>query len=271
MLAGYHYEGKILSVTKDKVTIRRNDNTTATIGNPEIWKIVYGNGTEVILNESKEELESRIGKIDSQEALEEMINNGEDKEAEVACYFLISKGYQYESREKNLSDFLARFPNSKYRRELASMTRFKKEFKESSEIAFKCKSPYTPEVVDRKANFNLEFTDPLGVPRTLGINVILKFIRTYGKGAKLKSGSEWKNEYEIRFILDDSSEPVVINDQYTPVENQGDGPHRIFLDNVAVGDLNLNGPIEIGTHIRQDDGEYLITIDLLVDLLRWQK
>jgi hypothetical protein len=269
MLAGYHYEGKILSETKDKVVIRRNDNTTASIGKPEIWKIVYDNGTEVILNESTEELESRIRKIDRQETLEEIIKNGEDREAEVAFYFLIRKGYQHEFRAKNLSDFLTRFPNSKYRRELVSMTRFKKEFKESSEIGFKCKTPYIPDVVDRKANFNLEFTDPLGVPRTLGIDVILKFIRTYGKGAKLKSGDEWKNEYEISFILDRSSEPVVINDQYTPVENQGDSPHMIFLNNVAVGDLNLNGQINIRNAVRRDDGEYLIDIDIHADYYRW--
>lgn len=269
MLAGYHYEGKILSETEDKVVIRRNDNTTASIRKPDIWKIIYENGTEVILNESTEELESRIGKIDRQEELEEIIKNGQGKEVEVAYYFLIRKGYQYEFREKNLSDFLVRFPNSKYRRELASMTRFKKEFKENAEIGFKCKNPYIPDVVDREANFNLEFTDPLGVSRTLGIDVILKFIRTYGKGAKLKSGREWKNEYEISFNLDDASEPVVINDQYKLADNEGDSPHIIFLDNVALGNLNLNGQIEIGTHIREDDGEYRIDIDIQVDYYHW--
>ena len=269
MLTGYHYEGKILSVTEDKVIIRRTNNKVATIDKPEIWKIVYDNGTEVLLNESTEELELRIGKINRQETLEEIIKDGEGEEVEVAYYFLIRKGYQYEFREKNLSDFFARFPNSKYRRELASMTRFKKEFKKNAEIGFECKNPYTPEVIDREADFNLEFIDQLEVSRTLEINAILRFIRTYGKGVKLKSGREWKNEYEISFILDDSSEPVVINDQYKPVDDQGDNPHMIFLNNVVIGDLNLNGQIKIRTTIRRDDGEYLIDIDIQVDYHNW--
>ncbi|MFC2080926.1 hypothetical protein ACFLR8_01795 [Bacteroidota bacterium] len=269
ILTGYHYEGKILSVAEDKVIIRRTNNKVATIDKSEIWKIVYDNGTEVLLNESTDEIELRVGKINRQETLEEIIKDGEGEEVEVAYYFLIRKGYQYEFREKNLSDFSARFPNSKYRRELASMTRFKKEFKKNAEIGFKCKSPYIPEVVDREANFNLTFIDQLGVSRTLEIDAIQRFIKTYGKGVKLKSGREWKNEYEISFILDDSSEPVVINDQYKPVDDQGDNPHMIFLNNVAVGDMNLNGQIRIRTPIRRDDGEYLIDINIQVDYHNW--
>ena len=269
MLTGYHYEGKILSITEDKVIIRRTNNKVATIDKPEIWKIIYDNGTEVLLNESTEELELRIGKINRQETLEEIIKDGEGEEVEVAYYFLIRKGYQYEFREKNLSDFSERFPISKYNRELVSMTRFKKKFKEKADIGFKCKNPYTPDVVDRAANFNLKLIDQLGVSRTLDIDVILRFIRTYGKGAKLKSGKEWRNEYEISFILDDSSEPFVIQDRYKPVDNQGDNPHMIFLNNVAIGDLNLNGQIKIGTSIRRDDGEYLIDIDIIVDYHSW--
>ncbi len=269
MLAGYHYEGKILSETENKVIMRRHDNTTATIAKPEIWKIVYGNGTEVILNESTEELEARVGKIDRRETLEDIIENGRGEEAEVAYYFLIRKGYQYEFREKNLSDFLERFPNSKYRRELATMTRFKKEFKKHAEIGFKCESPYTPEVIDRKTNFNLEFTNPLRESHTLEIDVGLKFIRTYGKGAKLKNAEEWKNEYDISFIPDDSSEPVVINGQYQPGDDQGGNPHMIFLNSLRVGDLNLNGQVQIGTYISRDDGEYFINTDIQVDYHNW--
>ena len=269
MLAGYQYTGKILSVTEDKVTIRRTNNKVATIAKPEIWKIVYDNGTEVLLNESTEELELRIGKINRQETLEEIIKVGEGKEVELAYYFLIRKGFQYEFREKNMSDFYASFPNSKYRRELASMTRFKKEFKKKAEIGFKCKNPYAPDIVDRETNFNLEFIDPPGVSRTLEIDVILRFIKTYGKGVKLKSGKEWKNEYEISIILDDSSEPVVFNDQYKLVDNQGDNPHMIFLNNILAGEMNLNGQIRIWTSIRKDDGEYLIDIDLKVDYHNW--
>ena len=269
MLAGYQYTGKILSVAEDKVTIRRTNNKVATIAKPEIWKIVYDNGTEVLLNESTEELELRIGKINRQETLEEIIKDGEGKEVELAYYFLIRKGFQYEFREKNLSDFSARFPNSKYRRELNSMTRFKKEFKKKAEIGFKCKNPYAPDIVDRGTNFNLEFIDQPGVSRTLEIDAILRFIRTYGKGVKLKSGREWKREYEISFILDDSSEPVVINDQYNPVDYQEDKPHMIFLNNVLAGEMNLNGQIRIWTSIRRDDGEYLIDIDIQVDYHNW--
>ena len=269
MLTGYHYEGKIISVTEDKVIIRRTNNKVATIDKPEIWKIIYDNGTEVLLNESTEELELRIGKINRREILEEIIKEGEDKEAEVAYYFLIRKGYQYEFREKNMSDFSERFPNSKYRRELAYMTRFKKEFKENAEIGFQCEDPYTPELVDREANFNLQFVDQLGASRTLEIDAILRFIRTYGKGFKLKSGREWKNEYEISIIPDDSSEPIVFKDQYMPVDDQGDNPHMIFLNNVVVGDFNLNGQIKIRTSIRRDNGEYLIDMDIKIDYHNW--
>ena len=269
MLAGYHYSGKIQSETEDRIIIRRHDNTTATIDKIKIWKVVYDNGTETVLNESTEELESRIGKIDNQETLKGIIQEGEDREAEVAYYFLIRKGYHYEQREGNLSDMLARFPNSKYRRELAPMLRFKKKFKKNADIGFKCKSPYTPDVVDREANFNLEFTDQLGASRTLEINSVLRFIRTYGKGMKLNSGREWKNEYEISIIPGDSSEPVVINDQYEPVDDKGDNPHIIFLDNVVLGDLNLNGQIDIRTYIGRDDGEYLIDIDIQVEYHHW--
>ena len=178
MLAGYHYEGKILSVTGDKVIIRRTDNTTAHIAKPDIWKIVYDNKTEVLVNESTEEIEARISRIDRQETLEEIIQNGEGKEVEVALYYLIKRGYQYEFREKNISDFYARFPNSKYRRELTSMTRFRKKLKASEKIGFSCIDPYTPGVDDREASLKLEFDDQLGVSRTIGINVTLKFIRT---------------------------------------------------------------------------------------------
>ena len=269
MLAGYHYEGKITSVTENKVIIKRNDNTTATIGKSDIWKIVYVDGTEVLLNESMEELEARIGKIERQEALEEIIRNGEEKEAEVAYYFLIRKGYQYEFREKKLSEFSARFPNSKYLRELVTMSRFGKKLKKSAEIGFKCNTPYTPDVVDRKANLNLPFTDQRGASRTLEIGVVLKFIRTYGKKATLKSAREWKNEYEIRLMLDGSPEPVAFRDQYRLMDDQGDSPHIIFLNNVAVGEFNLNGQINIGTRIRKDDGEYLVDIDIQVDNQKW--
>jgi hypothetical protein len=269
MLAGYHYEGKITSVTENKVIIRRINNKISTFNKSDIWKIVYENGTEVILNESIEEIEARIGKINRQITLEEIIRDGEDREVEVAYYFLIRKGYQYESREKILSEFSARFPNSKYWRELASMSRFEKKLKESAEIRFKCKTPFTPDVVDRETNLDLQFTDPLKGSRTLEIDVILKFIRTYGKKAKLKSATEWKNEYEISFILDDSTEPVVFSDQYKLVDDQGDSPHMIFLSDIALGELNLNGQINIGTHIREDDGEYLIDIDLQVDYQKW--
>jgi len=227
------------------------------------------NGTEVILNESIEEVESRIGKINRQEALEEIIRDGEDREVEVAYYFLIRKGYKYEFREKNVSDFIERFPDSRYRRELLSMSRFSKKLKESAEIGFECISPFTPEVVDRKADLKLQFTDQRGVSRTLEIDVILNFIRTYGKKAKLNSATEWKNEYEISFILDDSPEPLVFSDPYKLMGDQGDRSHMIFLSNVALGELNLNGQIEIGTHIRKDDGEYLIDIDIQVDYQKW--
>lgn len=85
----------------------------------------------------------------------------------------------------------------------------------------------------------------------------------------MKSGKEWKNEYEISIILDDSSEPVVFNDQYKLMDNQGDNPHMIFLNNVLAGEMNLNGQIRIWTSIRKDDGEYLIDIDLKVDYHNW--
>ncbi|HEC44072.1 MAG TPA: hypothetical protein ENI20_14715 [Bacteroides sp.] len=269
MLAGYHYTGKILSETEDKVNIRRNDNTVAKIAKPEIWKIVYDDGSEVVLNELAEDFELRIGEIMSQETLEEIIKNGEGKEAEVAYYFLIRRGYQYEFREKNLSDFSERYPGSKYRRELASMTRFKKKFKEKAEIGFRYENPYTPDVVDREANLNLQFIDQMEVSRSIEIHVLLKFIRTYGKKAKLNSGREWKNEYEISFIPDDSSKPVVFDDRYKLMDDQGDNPHMIFLNNVALGDLNLNGQIQIKTSILKDDGEYLIDIEIQVDYLNW--
>jgi hypothetical protein len=269
MLAGYHYQGKILSETEDKVNIRRNDNTVAKIGKPEIWKIVYDDGTEVVLNELVEELELRIEKIMSQENLEDIIENGEAQEAEVAYYYLIRRGYQYEFREKNLSDFSERFPGSKYRRELTSMTRFKKKFKENTEIGFKCENPYTPDVVDREANLNFQFIDQMGASRSLEIHVMLKFIRTYGKKAKLNSGREWKNEYEISIILDDSSKPVVFDDRYKLIGDEGGNPHMIFINNVALGDLNLNGQFQIKTSILKDDGKYQIDIDIQVDYLYW--
>ncbi len=269
MLAGYNYTGKITSVTEDRVFIRRTNNKVASLGKSEIWKITYGNGTEVVLNESVEEIESRIGNIDQQETLEKIISEGNDKEAEVAYYFLIKRGYQYDFREKHVSAFSERFPNSRYQRELESMSRFRKKLNESEEIVFKCPNPYTPEVVDRKANFTLQFTDQLRVSHTLEIKVILKFIRTYGKKAKLKSATEWKNEYDISFILDDSSEPVVLNDKYSIADEQVDDQHRIFLSTVRIGNLNLNGQIDIGTQIRKDDGEYLINIDIQLDYQNW--
>ena len=269
MLAGYSYTGEITSVSELKVIIRRTNNKVAGLDKQDIWKIVYSDGSEVILNESLEELESRIGEINQLESLEEIIRNGEDREAEVAYYFLIKKGYQYEFRDKYLSDFLVRFPNSKYQRELASMSRFVKKLNKSEEIEFKCKTPYTPEIVDRKANFKLQFSDQHRVSHTLEIDVVLKFIRTYGKKAKLNSASEWKNEYEISFILDDSSEPIVFNDKYKLADDQGDSPHRIFFRDVEIRNLNLNGQINIGTHIRKDDGEYFIDIDIQVDYRHW--
>ncbi len=269
LVAGYSFTGKITSVTELKVVMRRTNNKIATIEKSEIWKIVYGDGREIVLNESVEEIESRIGKINSQEALEEIIRVGNEREVEAAYYFLIKRGYQYEFREKHLSDFSERFPNSKYWRELASMSRFRKKLIKSEKIGFKCKTPYTPDVVERKANFNLQFTDQLQVSHTFEIDVILKFIRTYGKKATLKSASEWKNEYEISLILDDSSEPIVFSDKYILADDQGNGFHRIFLSDVAVGNLNLNGQINIGTHIRQDDGEYIIDIDIQVDYQNW--
>jgi hypothetical protein len=268
MSAGYHYEGKITSVTENKVIIRRINNKISTFNKSDIWKIVYEDGTEVILNESIEEVEARIGKISRQETLEEIIRDGKDSEVEVAYYFLIRKGYRYESREKILSEFSARFPNSKYWRELASMSRFGKKLKENAEIGFKCNPPYTPDVVDRETSLDLQFTDPLKGSRTLKIDVILKFIRTYGKKAKLKSASEWKNEYEISLILDDSPEPLVLSDRYNLMDEQG-GPHKIFLSDIDIGELNLNGLINIGTQIREDNGEYLIDIDLQVDYQKW--
>jgi hypothetical protein len=269
MLAGYNYTGKITSVTEDKVFIRRTNNKVASLVKSEIWKIVYSNGTEVVLNESMEELESRIGKIDRQETLEEIIREGNDKEAEVSYYFLIKKGYKYEYRDKHLSDFSERFPNSRYQRELESMSRFRKKLNESKEIIFKCPTPYTPEVIDRKANFTLQFTDQLRVSHTLEIEVILKFIRTYGKKAKLKNATEWKNDYDISFILDDSSEPVVLNDKYSLADEHVGDQHRIFLSTLRIGNLNLNGQIDIGTQIRKDNGEYLINIDIQLDYQNW--
>ncbi|KKL13487.1 hypothetical protein LCGC14_2525250, partial [marine sediment metagenome] len=129
--------------------------------------------------------------------------------------------------------------------------------------------PYTPDVVDREANLNLQFIDQMEVSRSIEIHVLLKFIRTYGKKAKLNSGREWKNEYEISFIPDDSSKPVVFDDRYKLMDDQGDNPHMIFLNNVALGDLNLNGQIQIKTSILKDDGEYLIDIEIQVDYLNW--
>jgi hypothetical protein len=269
MLAGYSYTGKITSVTDAKVFIRRTNNKVASLNKSELWKIVYADGTEVIFNESVEEIESRIGKIDSQETLEEIIRDGNDREAEVAYYFLIKRGFQYEIRDKHLNDFSDRFPNSRYQRELDSMSRFRKKLNKSEKIGFSCKSPFTPEVGDRKANYILEFTDQLRVDHTLEIDVLLKFIRTYGKKAKLKPASEWKNEYEIEFILDASTEPIVFHDIYKLVDYQGDNPHTIFLSNVTVGKLNLNGQINISTDIRKEEGEYLIDIDLQVDYQNW--
>ncbi|MFC2112554.1 hypothetical protein ACFLTA_04725 [Bacteroidota bacterium] len=269
LLAGYHYSGKILSETEDRVRIRRNDNTVATIAKPEIWKIVYDGGREIVLNELDEEIELRIGKIESQESLEEIIDNGNEREAEVACYYLIRRGYQYEFREQNLSEFSERFPNSRFRRELVSMSRFKKDFKDDRRYPFQCTDPFAPEIMDRDVKFILRFNDQLRVERTLEINAILRFIRTYGKGYKLNSGKEWKNEYEISINLDDSSEPVVIKDQYKPVGDQGDNPHMIFLNNVVIEDLNLNGQIRIRTSLGKDNGEYLIDIDIRVDYQYW--
>lgn len=89
MLAGYSYTGKITSVTDVKVFIRRTNNKVASLNKTDLWKIVYADGTEVIFNESVEELESRIGKTSSQENLEKIIRDGNDREAEVAYYFLI--------------------------------------------------------------------------------------------------------------------------------------------------------------------------------------
>jgi hypothetical protein len=269
MLAGYHYEGKITSVTENKVIIRRTNNKVSSIEKSDIWKLVYENGKEVILNESNESIEERIGKINNQETLEEIIRNGKDKEVEVAYYYLIRRGFQYELREKNLSEFIARFPDSKYRRELSAMAHFNRKLKESEGIGFKCTDSYTPDVVDRKGNLRLQFTDQLGASHTLEAEVLLKFIRTYGKKTKIKSASEWKNEYGISMVLDDSPEMVEFKDQYKLMEDQGDTPHKIFLSNVVFGEFNVNGQIEIGTNIRKDDGEYLINIDIQVDYLKW--
>lgn len=270
LLAGYHYEGKILSETEEKVVIKRSGNqVAANIDKSEIWKIIYENGKVIQINESTEELEQRIGNITDQEALEEILEDGGDRETEVALYYLIRKGFQYEFREKNLAEFSDRFPNSKYRRELISMTRYRKKFKENAEIDFECKDQFTPEVADRETNLRLEFTDHIGKSRTLEMETVLRFIRTYGKGYKLKSGKEWKNEYEISLNLDDSPDPVVLRDQYKPVDDQGDSPHIIYLNNVAMGDLNLNGQINIRTVLRKDDGEYLIDLDIQVDCHHW--
>jgi hypothetical protein len=269
MLAGYSYTGKITSVTDVKVYIRRTNNKTASLNKSDLWKIVYADGREVIFNESTRELESRIGKIDQQEVLEEIIREGNEREAEVAYYFLIKRGFQYELRDKHVADFSDRFPNSSYQRELDSMSRFRKKLNRSEKIGFQCKNPFTPEVEDRKANYILEFTDQLRVDHKLEIDVLLKFIRTYGKKAKLKPATEWKNEYEIAFRLDDSSEPIVFHDIYKLVDYQGDNPHTIFLSNVTVGKLNLNGRINMETNIRKEDGEYMIDIDLQVDYQNW--
>lgn len=149
------------------------------------------------------------------------------------------------------------------------MSRFRKKLIRSEKIGFKCKTPFTSDVVDRKANYILEFSDQLRLSHTLEIEVLLKFIRTYGKKAKPKPASEWKNEYEISFIQDDSTEPIVFQDIYKLVDNEGTSPHSIFLSNVTVGKLNLNGQIDISTHIMKDEGEYLIDIDLQVDYQNW--
>lgn len=269
LVAGYSFTGKITSTTGEKVVMRRTNNKIATIKKTDIWKIVYGDGREIVLNESVEEIESRIGKIDAEETLEKIIREGSEIEAEVAYYFLIKKGYQYEAREQHLSDFSERFPNSKYQRELASMSRFSKKLNKSEVISFKCNTPFTPEAVERNTNFNLQFTDQHRVSHTLDFNVMLKFIRTYGKKTKLKPATEWKNKYEITIVLDDSPEPIEFNDTYKLAGEQGNDAHRIFLSDLAVGNLNLNGQINIGTHIRQDDGEYTIDIDMQVDYQKW--
>ena len=49
----------------------------------------------------------------------------------------------------------------------------------------------------------------------------------------------------------------------------GDNDHIIFLNNILLEDLNLNGQIRIGTHIRESDGEYLIDIDIQADYHSW--
>ena len=70
----------------------------------------------------------------------------------MANYFLIKRGFQYEFRDKHLNDFSDRFPNSRYQRKLDSMSRFRKKLSRSEKIGFKCKTPFTSDVVDRKAN-----------------------------------------------------------------------------------------------------------------------
>lgn len=269
MLAGYHYEGKITSVTESKVVMRRTNNQVASISKADIWKLVYENGREVIINEPFEEVEARIGKINSQKTLEEIIRDGNDVEVEVAYYNLIRKGYQYEFRNKNMSDFIERFPDSKYRRELLGMARFNRKIKEHKEIGFKCESPFTPEVDDSKGDLQLKFTDELGVSHTFSVALNLKFIRTYGKKYKMNDASEWKNDYAIGFTLDESPEPVVFKDQYKLMDAQGDNPHMIFLSNVVFGDFNVNGQIGIGTNVGKEDGENIIDISLEVDYLKW--
>ena len=122
---------------------------------------------------------------------------------------------------------------------------------------------------DGKGNLTLQFTDQRGASHTLEVEVNLKFIRTYGKKYKLNDVSEWKNDYEISMVLDDSTEPVEFSDQYRLMDDQGNSQHNIFLSNVVFGKFNINGQIEIGTDIRKDDGDYLISLDLQVDYLKW--
>ncbi len=61
----------------------------------------------------------------------------------------------------------------------------------------------------------------------------------------------------------------MFGDRYKLMDDQEDNPHMIFLNNVALGDINLDGKIQIKTSILKDDGEYLIDIDIQVDYLNW--
>jgi len=50
----------------------------------------------------------------------------------------------------------------------------------------------------------------------------------------------------------------------------GDGPEALAEQLASVlGDLNLNGQIDIRTYIGRDDGEYLIDIDIQVEYHHW--